>query len=30
MDAKGLPGIKAMDTWIGLVKKYEAEKAKRK
>jgi TRAP-type C4-dicarboxylate transport system substrate-binding protein len=30
IDTKGLPGTKAMDAWIELVKKYEAEKAKRK
>jgi TRAP-type C4-dicarboxylate transport system substrate-binding protein len=30
VDSKGLPGTKAVKLWTGLVKKYEAEKAKRK
>jgi len=30
IDAKGLPGSKAVELWTGLIKKYEAEKAKRK
>jgi TRAP-type C4-dicarboxylate transport system substrate-binding protein len=30
MDAKGMPGTKAMDTWIKLVNKHETLKAKKK